>query len=345
MMKRRSSQLVVSTALVLAAWLLSSTTGRMQTQQQRPPEYVNGHPVAAGEVLVRLAAETPAQVAGVNALVNADRNERVGGAGWRVVRSQTQDVARMMAQLRVRPGVAEVVPNYVLQAIATPNDPLFSSLWGLNNTSLAGADIKAVKAWDISTGSTSTVIGVVDTGIDYTHPDLAANVWSAPTSFTVTIGGRTLTCPAGSHGFNAIAYAATSGNVTGGPSCDPMDDHYHGTHVSGTVGAVGNNGVGVVGVNWTTKIMGLKFSTTPVTVGRATPPMRSSLQSRPKRSLRRRTRPTCACFRTAGAAAVSLVRSSRKFSGRVQQATCCSWPRPATRHRTTTTRRFIPPAR
>jgi len=89
---------------------------------------------------------------------------------------------------------------------------------------------------------------VIDTGIDYRHPDLAANVWSAPAAFTVTIGGQSITCPAGSHGFNAIT------NV-----CDPLDDNNHGSHVSGTIGAVGNNGTGVVGVNWTASIMGSKF--------------------------------------------------------------------------------------
>ena len=84
------------------------------------------------------------------------------------------------------------------------------------------------------------VVGVVDTGVDYNHPDLAANVWSSGAS----IDG----CPAGTHGYNAINGA-----------CDPMDDHRHGTHVAGTIGAVGNNGIGVIGVNGTVKIMGLKF--------------------------------------------------------------------------------------
>ena len=91
-------------------------------------------------------------------------------------------------------------------------------------------------------------MAVIDTGVDYNHPDLAANMWSAPSAFSVTIGGIQIDCAAGTHGFNAIT-----------STCDPMDDHYHGTHVSGTIGAVGDNGVGVAGVNWTASIMGVKF--------------------------------------------------------------------------------------
>ncbi len=143
-----------------------------------------------------------------------------------------------------------------MQAFAVPNDPFFGQLWGLQNTGqliqgtlgVAGADISAVTAWDLTTGSRASVVAVVDTGVDYTHPDLAANIWSAPSSFNVTIGGVTITCAAGTHGFNAIIN-----------SCDPGDDHFHGTHVSGTVGALGNNALGVAGVNWVASIMGAKF--------------------------------------------------------------------------------------
>jgi subtilisin family serine protease len=115
-------------------------------------------------------------------------------------------------------------------------------------TGVAGADISAVQAWDVSTGSNSIVVGVIDTGVDYNHPDLSANIWSAPASFSVTVGGRTITCAAGTHGYNAVTN-----------TCTPLDDNNHGTHVSGTIGARGNNSSGVVGVNWTTSIMGLKF--------------------------------------------------------------------------------------
>ena len=102
-----------------------------------------------------------------------------------------------------------------------------------------GADIRATEGWDIALGNASNVVAVVDTGIDYNHPDLAANIWSAPAPFTVVIGGVSITCAAGTHGFNAIT-----------KTCDPMDDHDHGTHVSGTIGAIGNNAIGVAGVNW-----------------------------------------------------------------------------------------------
>ena len=132
----------------------------------------------------------------------------------------------------------------------------FSTLWGLFNTGQTvngvvgtpGADISAVPAWDVTTGSRANVIPIVDTGVDYNHPDLAANVWSAPAPFSVTIGGTVISCAAGTHGYNALL-----------KTCDPMDDNNHGTHVAGTIGAAGNNAAGVAGVNWTASIMASKF--------------------------------------------------------------------------------------
>lgn len=180
------------------------------------------------------------------------------GAGTHVLRVAGGSVTQKIAKLKSRASVRYAEPNYVLYADATPNDPRFLSgdLWGLRNTGQTingvvgkpGADIGATSAWDVSTGGTSTVVAVIDTGVDYTHPDLAANAWSAPAAFTVAIGGKTITCGAGTHGFNAITN-----------TCDPFDDNGHGSHVAGTIGAVGNNGVGVVGVNWTSRIMGSKF--------------------------------------------------------------------------------------
>ncbi len=223
---------------------------------QQRPEFFEGLEVAAQEVLVKFRVATAQNIAEVVAAHDVDLVQGVGGIGVFLFHSRSKGAATLVRGIAARPDVIYAEPNYILHAIAIPNDPRFSELWGLQNTGQAilgvpgtpGADIKAVSAWDISTGSRANVVTVVDTGIDYTHPDLAANVWSAPSAFTVTIGGVSITCAAGTHGFNAITKV-----------CDPMDDNNHGTHVSGTIGAVGNNSMGVVGVNWTASIMGSKF--------------------------------------------------------------------------------------
>jgi subtilisin family serine protease len=218
----------------------------------------NGFEAARGEALVQFRdAQTAVRQRGPLAdYVDAAESSTVGRRGLHRFRSRTFDVDSLVAFLRTQPDVLYAEPNYVVRAIATPNDQYFPLLWGLRNTGqlvngvagVPGADISANDAWDVSTGSRSSVVAVIDTGIDLAHPDLVANLWTAPSPFTVTIGGAPLTCPAGSHGFNAITR-----------TCNPQDDHYHGTHVAGTIGAVGNNGAGVAGVNWTASLIGAKF--------------------------------------------------------------------------------------
>ena len=208
---------------------------------QAPTTIYNGHPAVEGEILVRLRTVDAATVARVQGVLPADLEPLIPALGVHLVRVPGQSVSDLMQAFSAHPDVLYAEPNYIVEAVATPNDPFYSLLYGLTK-------IAAPAAWDLTTGTTSAVIGVVDTGVDYTHSDLAANVWSAPAPFTVTIAGVTINCPAGSHGFNAIT-----------KTCDPLDDHDHGTHVSGTIGGTGNNGVGVAGVNWTASIMGLKF--------------------------------------------------------------------------------------
>jgi subtilisin family serine protease len=143
-----------------------------------------------------------------------------------------------------------------------PNDPQFSSLWGLHNAGQTGgtpdADIDAPEAWGITTGSSNTVVAVIDTGVDYTHPDLAANIWvNADDPSTPQMEGE---IPGNNidddnNGFIDDVHGYDFVNNDG----DPMDDLFHGTHVAGTIGALGNNGIGVTGVNWNVRIMALKF--------------------------------------------------------------------------------------
>ena len=134
-----------------------------------------------------------------------------------------------------------------------PSDPAFYKLWGLNNTGQtrgsADADIDAPEAWKITTGSKDIAVGIIDTGIDYNHPDLVGNMWTNPNE----IAGDGIDNDGNGyiddiHGINT---------ATG--SGDPMDDHSHGTHVAGTIGATANNGMGVAGVNHHTNMIGCKF--------------------------------------------------------------------------------------
>jgi subtilisin family serine protease len=144
-------------------------------------------------------------------------------------------------------------PDYLVHASVATNDPQFSVQWNLQNTGqnggTSGADIHAAQAWGLNTGSANTIVAVLDTGIDYTHQDLAANVWSAANGFSITDQkGNLIQCAAGSHGLNVVI-----------GTCDPQDDSGHGSHVAGIIGAVGNNNIGVAGVNWHVQILPCKF--------------------------------------------------------------------------------------
>jgi subtilisin family serine protease len=222
---------------------------------------INGYEAVANEAIVVFDEANELQreafVSNASSMVNASQlREILPGLNMYHVRSNNMGTEELVKTLSRATGVKYAEPNWIQRIQLTPNDPNFGQLWGLNNTGqtvggqvgIANADIDAPQAWDVSTGSTSTVVAVIDTGVDYNHPDLAANIWSAPAAFSVTVGGQTINCPAGSHGFNSITN-----------TCTPLDDNNHGTHCSGTIGGRGNNGTGVAGVNWTTSIMGLKF--------------------------------------------------------------------------------------
>jgi subtilisin family serine protease len=173
--------------------------------------------------------------------------------GATLVRQAPGAVSVLADQLRNDPRVEYIEPNYIYHRMDVPNDPRFNELWGMNNTGQTGgandADIDAPEAWDTQTGNDSTLIAVIDTGVDYNHPDLAANIWTNPGE--IPNNGK-------DDDNNNYIDDVRGWNFVNDDN-DPLDDNLHGTHVAGTIGAVGNNGIGVAGVNWRVKIMPLKF--------------------------------------------------------------------------------------
>jgi len=132
-----------------------------------------------------------------------------------------------------------------------PNDPQFTDQWSLENTGQRGgkfkADINALVAWDKTKGSEKVVVAVLDSGVDYTHPDLRENIWFRPANIDEYVDDQLGTVN-DLRGFSAV-----------GDLSDPMDDNGHGTHCAGIIGAEGDNGMGIAGINWKVQIMPLKF--------------------------------------------------------------------------------------
>ena len=193
--------------------------------------------------------------------------------GLRLVHVAPDETLNAIEALKDDPNVLYAEPDYIIHADVTANDPQFTQLWGLKNTGqsggTAGADIDAELAWNTTTGSSNVVVGVVDTGIDIGHPDLTSNIWVNPGES----GGGKETNGVDDDGngkiddVNGWDFNHNDRTVYDGPAVctdstsdafnDPVDEH--GTHVAGTIGASGNNGVGVTGINWQVKIMPLKF--------------------------------------------------------------------------------------
>ncbi|MBL8810721.1 MAG: S8 family serine peptidase, partial [Planctomycetaceae bacterium] len=170
--------------------------------------------------------------------------------------------------LRTIPGVRYAEPDWIGEWTATPNDPNFNRQWGLRNigqvvNGTAGtfdADIDATNAWDQSTGSSTVIAAIVDSGVDVLHPDLVANMWVN----SAEIAGNGVDDDGNGFIDDINGYDFGSGDA------NPMDFVGHGTHVAGIVGAVGNNGIGVSGVNWDVSLMALKIGTDhggPTTAG------------------------------------------------------------------------------
>lgn len=182
-------------------------------------------------------------------------------ARWEKVTLDTStDVRKLIEQLARNPDVEEVEPNMIASVSLVPDDPFYSTtgswqneyddLWGLKR-------INAEQAWDVATGEQSDVIAVIDTGIDYAHPDLEGKMWMNEGEVGTDDAGhdkRSNGIDDDGNTFIDDVYGYDFVNH----DADPTDDHYHGTHVSGTIAAATNNAQGIAGINWNGRLMAVK---------------------------------------------------------------------------------------
>jgi subtilisin family serine protease len=230
-------------AVAIAATLAGGAAA--STAESGPPAGVqraSGAEYVPGQVIVGFRAGVgSAQRARTLHARGARTTEKLAGAGATLVTLRAgTSVLGAVAALRRDPSVLYAEPNYVYHALAVPNDTLYGTLYGLPK-------ISAPAAWDVTTGRQQTLVAVVDTGVAYDHPDLAANIWTNPKD---PAGG-------GDQDHNGLVDDIRGWDFIQNDN-KPLDANEHGTHVAGTVAARGNNSLGVVGVNWKASIMALR---------------------------------------------------------------------------------------
>jgi subtilisin family serine protease len=195
-----------------------------------------------GQLVVRFEqGATAAEVSQALGGAGATKLRDLPLPGVQLLKVSGKTVEQAAAAMAKNPRVRYAEPNWLYEPQAIPNDPQYGSLWGLTK-------ISAPAAWDQTTGSASIVVADVDTGITLTHPDLAPNLY---TNSAETAGDGIDNDSNGFvddvHGWDFVGHDNVASDTQG-----------HGSHTAGTIGAVGNNGVGVAGVNWTTRIMPLR---------------------------------------------------------------------------------------
>lgn len=199
---------------------------------------------AEGELLVKFKKSA-------NSLSVAETTEKMGAnlietfedLDWvRIKLPADLPVEKALEKYKAFGEIESAQPNYYYHLQVTPNDTQFGSLYGMTK-------ISAPAAWDLTTGSANTVVAVIDTGSKYTHEDLAANMWT--NSGEINNNGIDDDGNGFVDDFYGYDFFYNDGN--------PLDEHGHGTHVSGTIGAIGNNALGVAGVNWNVRIMTVKI--------------------------------------------------------------------------------------
>jgi len=247
MKKNFSKKIIVSSAIMLTAASLNAAGA---------PESI------PGEYVVKLKSNmiTTFNKTSLSTKLNSYVKSTIPGQNIVVVKKASfENVDSAIKSLNQNSMVEYAEPNYIYRINKVPNDLMYGQLWGMQNlgqkdpkgqVGVAGIDINAEKAWDIQTGTKEKIVAIIDTGIDYRHPDLADNMWTND----VELNGK----PGVDDDNNGVVddiYGYNANNDSG----DPMDDQGHGSHCAGTIGAKGDDGRGVVGVNWNVRMMAVKF--------------------------------------------------------------------------------------
>ena len=269
----------MSVAGILGLAVLSTTAFAKESKSVEIPH-------VQGEVVVKVKPGSMGKFLAKKSLLGAEvkKEMKLLSGNYFVLKSEEKSAQSLMASLKDMPEVLYVEPNFIYQAIDSiptlqgllskvstesmsamaPQDPMYEKLWGLRNTGsnepdkngqtgttpgIAGADVNAEKAWGLTTGSKKVVVAVIDTGVDYTHPDLVNNMWVNEKE----IPGNGIDDDGNGYIDDVYGWNAQ------GKNGNPMDGNAHGTHCAGTIGAEHNNGVGVAGVMDKVSIMAVKF--------------------------------------------------------------------------------------
>ena len=215
----------------------------------------SAYQIAPTDILVQLKAGAPTPI-GCQVLAGTTVGPEIALVPGlhEVTLAPGVSVAQALTAYRNNPYVQDAESDAVVHESAVPNDTYYQEdQWALNNTGQTGGtygdSIQAAAAWNVTTGSKNVIVATLDSGVDYTDTDLAANIWTNPdVNPTTGVDSSNDGYTDDIHGWN---FVSNNNNV--------MDDFWHGTHVAGIIGAVGDNGVGVTGVNWNVQIMALKM--------------------------------------------------------------------------------------